>query len=243
MQQTTPNPPAPLTRHLREESKAMHDSRSTSALDSTGAAGESFVKSSAFEWLSRAGVRRPRAHLRHHRSSRPQARARSRGQADEPAGCAAHGRASTVREAPAHGRGDRSRRLCSLAACSRRDRARCRGLRQQLRLCRGACKWDCLRDVRSPAGRTQPKRERPARHPGRLGLFKSASPPIANGDTPAGRGSSDGRCRTGTRLQRSGFVPGTLVVRVSPGNRGYGTKRSTLEPLQPGAPAQIGCAP
>jgi len=33
----------------------MHDSQSTSALDSAGAVGESFVQSSAFEWLSRAG--------------------------------------------------------------------------------------------------------------------------------------------------------------------------------------------
>ena len=33
----------------------MHDSQSTSALDSAGAMGESFVQSSAFEWLSRAG--------------------------------------------------------------------------------------------------------------------------------------------------------------------------------------------
>jgi hypothetical protein len=33
----------------------MHDSQSTSALDSAGAVGESFVQSPAFEWLSRAG--------------------------------------------------------------------------------------------------------------------------------------------------------------------------------------------
>ncbi len=33
----------------------MHDSRSTSGLDSAGVAGESFVQSHAFEWLSRAG--------------------------------------------------------------------------------------------------------------------------------------------------------------------------------------------
>jgi hypothetical protein len=33
----------------------MHDSRSTKALDSAGVAGKSFVQSSAFELLSRAG--------------------------------------------------------------------------------------------------------------------------------------------------------------------------------------------
>ena len=33
----------------------MHDSASTTALDSAEAAGHSFVQSSAFEWLSRAG--------------------------------------------------------------------------------------------------------------------------------------------------------------------------------------------
>ena len=32
--------------------------------------------------------------------------------------------------------------------------------------------------------------------------------------------------------QRSGFVPDTLVVRITPGNRGNGTKRGTLEPLR-----------
>ena len=32
------------------------------------------------------------------------------------------------------------------------------------------------------------------------------------------------------RLQRSRFIPAILVVSVAPGNRGNGTKRSTLEP-------------
>ena len=34
----------------------MHDSRSVRSLDSVGVVGEGFVRSPAFEWLSRAGV-------------------------------------------------------------------------------------------------------------------------------------------------------------------------------------------
>ena len=86
-------------------------------------AGQDFVDTKAFEWLSRMWVRGARDDLRDHRRACVPGRDRRRRKADEPARRAQHHRAPAIRDIPAHAARNRARRLCALAAVPCRTRA------------------------------------------------------------------------------------------------------------------------